>query len=386
MLINDVFNCIENSEDLFIKLWKDICSIETPSSCKSSLDIQAELIKGFCVERGFLVKIFKFNKAGNFLLIETNTNNYSNEIALLAHMDTVHKKGMFGEILVKEQGGYLYGPGVVDCKGGIVVALMTMYALQISDLLETKIKLLLTSDEEVNSKYSGEEGISLIKSNAIGCKACFNCEVGKKGFVTVGRKGTATIEVLVSGKSAHAGNAYFEGVNAIKEAAYKIINIENNSSKDGITFNCGVIEGGSVANIVPDKCSFKIDIRFNSRNEYDESLSVIKNIVDNSYVEGSKSIMKILTMRPPMEKTKDNLDLFEKVKTASTKWDLELINPLTRGGGSDSAYTVQVGVPTVCSMGVIGEFEHTIREKALISSLVSRAKLLAASIAEVIEG
>lgn len=386
MIIDDVFKCIDNSEDRFMKLWREICAVETPSSDKSSLDFQTDIIKNFCIESGFVVVTFEFNQAGNFLLIETNTDRCKNEITLLAHMDTVHKKGLFGGIPVKEEGGFLFGPGVVDCKGGIAVALMAMNAFQLSGINETKIKLLLTSDEEVNAKYSGKEGIDLIKNTVNGSIACFNCEVGKQGFITVGRKGTATIEIQVNGKSAHAGNAYFEGVNAIKEAAYKIINIEKNSSSDGITYNCGSIEGGSVSNIVPDRCSFHVDIRFYSLDDYDEALSVIGMIVDNTYVEGSQSTMRVLAMRPPMEKTNDNMVLFEKIRTASNKWGLEKLNPLIRGGGSDSAYTVQVGVPTLCSMGVIGEFEHTVRERALTSSLVSRSKLLAASILEVIEG
>ena len=46
-----------------------------------------------------------------------------------------------------------------------------------------------------------------------------------------------------------------------------------------------------------------------------------------------------------------------------------------RGGGSDAAYTCKMGVPTLCSMGVEGEFNHTVEEYANVYSLFARAKL-----------
>lgn len=48
------------------------------------------------------------------------------------------------------------------------------------------------------------------------------------------------------------------------------------------------------------------------------------------------------------------------------------------GGGSDSAYTTAAGVPTICAMGVLGEFNHTAREYAIVDTMFMRAKLLIA--------
>ena len=56
---------------------------------------------------------------------------------------------------------------------------------------------------------------------------------------------------------------------------------------------------------------------------------------------------------------------------------------MERGGGSDSAYTVEIGIPTVCSMGTVGRFEHTLKEESQVNSLESRARLLVESILKV---
>jgi glutamate carboxypeptidase len=53
------------------------------------------------------------------------------------------------------------------------------------------------------------------------------------------------------------------------------------------------------------------------------------------------------------------------------------------GGGSDSAYLTKAGIPTLCALGVKGEFNHTVREWAAKDSLVERAKLLTALLTEI---
>ena len=50
-------------------------------------------------------------------------------ICLSGHLDTVHPKGLFGTPAVKFDGDKIYGPGIADCKGGIVAALLAMAAL-----------------------------------------------------------------------------------------------------------------------------------------------------------------------------------------------------------------------------------------------------------------
>ena len=57
--------------------------------------------------------------------------------------------------------------------------------------------------------------------------------------------------------------------------------------------------------------------------------------------------------------------------------------PKERGGGSDSAYTVEIGIPTVCSMGIVGRYEHSVREEADVRTLESRALLMTESIFKV---
>lgn len=163
-------------------------------------------------------------------------------VCFVAHLDTVFPAGTFPDRL-KEENGFLHGPGVVDCKGGIAVALLAMESLRKVGCPRS-LRLLLTPDEEVSNRLSGMEGIRWIQDNSRGCAAAFVCECGTQGEAVTQRKGVLKAQVIIRGKSVHAGMFYDQGASAIREAAYKILQLEEHSEAGGITYNCGKIAEG----------------------------------------------------------------------------------------------------------------------------------------------
>ena len=383
--MDPVFARIEALTPAYEILWERICSFETPSDNKEALDEQSRYLAAYAKANGFHVTEYPFPRAGNCLTAETRPGQ-APRIALLAHLDTVHPVGSFGETPVRRDGDTLYGPGVIDCKGGACVALMAAQALMETEEAAPPIRIILTTDEEVSARYSGPEGVAFIQDQARGVDAAFNCETGLAGYLTVGRKGIIRLQIDVRGKAGHAGNDYFLGVSAIKEAAHKILAIEALSSPDGATFNCGVIAGGTKANVIPGQCRFEVDIRGKTLAVLEQALEQVKAIAEKSFLPGTTATVKILSRRPPMEHTPETDRLFEKVCAVSRRYGLEEVKPKEKGGGSDSAYLVPLGIPTLCSFGPTGTGEHTSAEQGYIPSLQGRAKLLAGSIMEVAAG
>jgi len=377
-----IFNSIDSHFEEYKQLWIDICNIESITADKAAVNQVSDYIERFCLQKGYRVNKHMFERSGNCLSISMNEDSDLPGVALLAHMDTVHEKGKFGNPPVKEDGRYLYGPGVYDCKGGIAVALLVMEVLKETGYNKRSLKLILTGDEEVSNSLSDRGSIDFICDEVKGCVAAFNAEGGEEGKITIARKGIVRLEVNIRGKAAHAGSAYSQGISAIKEAAHKIIEIEKLSCEQNTTYNCGVIKGGEVENIVPEYCSFRIDVRFINQEEFERAMDHVKSVVDTSYIEGTRATLTEISRRLPMELKDGNVELFEHIQSVCNKYDLERIESSFKGGGSDSAYTVLAGVPSVCSVGTIGEGAHTIFEKSRIDSLTARAKMLAATILE----
>lgn len=375
--VNAVFREIEKDEEKYIKFWEDICNIETVSDDKKALDEMADFVTVFAKNEGFSVRRTPFEKCGDFLTIDMNEGAEKGYI-FLAHMDTVHAKGKFGYPPVKIEGNIMTGPGVIDCKGGIAVALLAMKALKTLGY-DKHLRLILTSDEEISNSLGGQKELDFIKDEAAGFKGAFNCEVARDGEVVVSRKGILRIKIHITGKPSHAGIDYFAGVSAIREAAYKIIELETKSKEGATTYNCGIIEGGDMLNIVPASCTMSVDVRVNSVEDMEAAYKVLEQVTAKSFVEGSKAKMELVSKRMPMMHTKETDELFDKLREVSLANGLGDLVQIESGGGSDSAYTQLAGVPSVCAVGTCGDYCHTVNEYAEIDSLVKRAKLLAAT-------
>ena len=206
--VNAVFREIEKDEAKYIKFWEDICNIETVSNDKEALDGLVDFVQEFALAEGFTVKRTPFEKCGDFLTIDMNEGAEKGYI-FLAHMDTVHVKGKFGYPPVKIEGNKMIGPGVIDCKGGIAVALLVMKSLKTLGY-EKHLRLMLTSDEEVSNCLGGEKEIDFIVNTAAGFKGAFNCEVARDGEVVVSRKGILRVRIHITGKPSHSGIDYLQ--------------------------------------------------------------------------------------------------------------------------------------------------------------------------------
>lgn len=376
-----LFEIIDSLADEYKDFLVEICSIESKSEDKAGVDEVCGAVTAKAEKLGFAIKRRRMENAGDVASITYENGGALPPACISAHMDTVFEKGEFGYPPVKEKDGRLYGPGVIDCKGGIAVGLLVLEALKRTGYSDRPVKLILQSDEEVESVNSGCRTIEFMLEESANACAFFNCECRETGKLTTGRKGIIRLYLDIKGRAAHAGD-YFEGRSAIREAAYKIIELEQKSVKDGITYNCGVIEGGTALNVVPDKCRVYIDVRIRNTAEYDKAMKVLEEVASHVHVEGTETRVVRISDRKPMERTEQNVKLFEHIKAVSQKYGMGDMTEFYSNGGSDAAYTTLAGIPTVDDIGPIGDNYHTKDEWCDISSIAGSAKLIAASIIE----
>ena len=377
MELTHIFSVIEQLNEPYCDLWEQVCNIESPAEFKQGVDAVGQVFIRIAQQNQWMVEIAEQEKAGNAICITMNPESAQKPLAVSGHIDTVFPLGTFPTPAVYRDNGRIYGPGVIDCKGGVVAAVMAMDALTWCGFRKRPIKLIIQTDEETSSITSNKQTVAFMLEKARDAIAFLNLEGVQYGTAVLSRKGILRYRFTVRGKSAHAAKC-LEGANAICEAAHKIIQLEKWKDADGITCNCGVIQGGTVPNSVAEECVFHADIRFADQTQYRKAVQMCEKIVAESTVPGCTCHLEKVSERPAMPRTSANEALFEKMNAIYASCGLPVLKPRHCVDGSDAAYTTQAGIPTVDSLGVDGGKIHSPQEFAYIESLVDCAKRLAA--------
>ncbi len=371
---------LDQCREEMLFLWETLVRMESPSADPEAIDRLASHLDTYCRALGMETEKFRPEGAGTCLAAATPARALP-PILLLGHMDTVHPVGSFPGGPFTRRDGCVYGPGVHDCKGGLVMALYVIRALQHIGYDRRQLRLALVSDEETGHSLSQMASVEFLERHAQGCGAAFTFESGLlNGDIVTGRKGGGVIRLTVEGIASHCGTAPEKGASAVREAARKVVAIEDLTDFSRVTFNCGLIRGGSSVNVVPDRCEVSVALRFHTNRDRDEALSALQSICGRVETPGTQCTLSPLAGFPAMEETDRTAALLALYRDSSTALGLGTPESVYSAGCSDSAYTTALGIPTLCALGVLGQGQHSPDEHAFADSLLPQAKRLAAAI------
>jgi glutamate carboxypeptidase len=373
---------LQKQQPRIIKTIRQLVEIESPSDLKQAVDRLGTVLASRFAELGGRVRVHLAEKFGNHLQVDfkgSGKNKAEKPVLLLGHMDTVYPIGTISKMRCRVMKGRLYGPGVLDMKSGIALALHAIEAMLKwnTDKLPRPVTILLVSDEEVGSTSSRGITETLARKSS----AVLVLEPAQGLAVKTARKGICEYTLKVTGKAAHAGLDFEKGQSAIVELAKQIWQISQLVDlRRGITVNVGKISGGTRANVVAAEASAAIDVRVSRMAdalEVDGKLRSLKPFNRNCQIAMSGGLN-----RPPMERTTGVVALYEKATAVADElgWKLE---EAAVGGGSDGNFTAALGIPTLDGLGGVGEGAHAEHESVVISELPKRAALLAALIARI---
>ena len=378
MKCNEMLQTVDALNETYIKIWADVCNIESPTKFKEGVDACGEYFAELARQKGWKVEYFRQPVAGDVVDITLNPDSEEKPIIFSGHLDTVHPVGSFGTPAVKIEGNKMFGPGVCDCKGGAVAAFMAMDALDRHNFRGRPVKLILQTDEEVSSAISNKKTIGYMCEEALKSVAFLNLEGHKDNKASITRKGILRYRVDVRGKASHSANCH-KGVNAIVEAAHEIIELEKMKQVEGgISCNCGMIEGGTTPNTVAEECCFTADIRFANAAQQEQAREAVARVTQNVTLPGCTSTATQISFRPAMEEVERNHALLNRANEIYEAYGLPRLIPTHAKGGSDAAYVTIAGIPCMDSIGTEGEDIHSIRERMELPSLVRCAKRVAA--------
>lgn len=242
------------------------------------------------LERWMLTEGFAVRRLGNNLWMESGPVDGRPTILLNAHIDTVKPaSGYTRDPFTPEiEDGCLYGLGSND-DGGSLVALLETYSRLIQKEQPYRLIFSATAEEEV----SGKGGLDLILP-----------ELGRIDFgvmgeptgmrMAVAERGLMVLDCTAYGKSGHA--ARNEGVNAIYKAIEDIQWFKSHSFDrvsdflGAVKMSVTQINAGTQHNVVPDRCTFVVDVRPNGMYTNPELLEMIKSSVSCEVKERSTRI------------------------------------------------------------------------------------------------
>ena len=365
----------KSKQEEIIEAIRAMVECESPSDSPADVNRYVDLV----IEQSKDIatpKIIKSDQYGRHLRLDCKLPGRPRGERILAveHSDTVWPMGTLRSMPYKRGRGRLWGPGVLDMKSGIAFFFFAVRALRDLDLpVRRKISLLLVSDEEVGSKHS--RALTEAEARQSSCALVLEPGSNMTGELKTARKGIAGYRLHVEGKPAHAGIDFDSGANAIVELAHQIERVAGFTDRErGTTVNVGVVSGGTRTNVIPAEAHADIDVRVVRAKDAASIDRKIRSLrpVDKRCkltVEGGLN-------RPPMERSKAVVDLFERASEIGASLGMKLDESST-GGGSDGNFTAAIGVPTLDGLGGVGEGAHAVNESILINRIADRTALLA---------
>jgi glutamate carboxypeptidase len=292
-------------------------------------------------------------------------------VLLLGHLDTVWPAGTLATMPWREAEGKLFGPGVLDMKAGVVMALEAVAAMG-----EVRpVTLLLNSEEEVGSPVSR----AITERLAQQCVAVLVLEPAQGLAYKTARKGVGDFRLHVQGVAAHAGVDFQSGHSAVLEMARLIERVSGFTDLErGLTVNPGVIAGGTRSNVIAAECTAQIDVRIAKASDAARVERMFRGLTTTD--NACKLTVSGGINRPPMERKAGTVRLFRQARALAAQMGLALEEAST-GGGSDGNFTASLGVPTLDGMGAVGAGAHAVHEHVVAGHLVERTAMLAGMLA-----
>lgn len=375
--MNCLLEACREAEPRLLTRIRQLVEIESPSDDKRAVDACVDATAGMAAEVGGRARRHRQRAFGDVLELRFGAGRATKKkeapVMLLGHLDTVWSLGTLAKMPFRTADGRVWGPGTLDMKAGVAMAITAIEILRTIGAEHRPILMLLNSDEEVGSPVSRAITEKLAGESA----AVFVLEPaqGLGGAYKTARKGAGIYTVRVKGLAAHAGVDFERGHSAIHELAHQLETIRTFTELDrGLTVNPGVIRGGTRTNVVAAEAEAQIDVRIARAKDAVR----IERRFRRLRVRDRECVLDVEggMNRMPMERSRATVALFRRAQKLAYDFGFRLEEAAT-GGGSDGNFTAAMGVPTLDGMGAVGEGAHASHESVILKELVPRTALLA---------
>ena len=299
---------------------------------------------------------------------------------LCGHIDTVHPPHGPFQGMTSLDDDLATGPGVMDMKGGLIVALS---ALEILAEVGRPIDwtMVLVPDEETGTYHSEQTLTEAARGHDVGL--VFEPALAD-GSLVVERMGSGTFMIESHGRAAHVGRAFTDGRSAVVALARAVVEVSTLADPErGRIVSVGPLHGGGVTNAVPHHARAWGNVRYPDatvQRELEQDMHAVVERLDAELrredPDAASVGVRTSFIRPAKPRTPEVLDLAERARAVSEALDHPMPFAAT-GGACDGNLLQAAGVPTIDTLGVRGGGMHRPDEFIALSSLVERTTLLA---------
>lgn len=332
-------------------------------------------------------------RAGHFIATHKG-NDRGKRLLLIAHLDTVFEPtSLFQKY--RREGDRAIGPGVTDDKGGIAVIIAALRAMQAGGTLKAAdITVVLTGDEEKTGEPISQARAALIEAGKWADIALeFENLARENGqdFGTIARRSANNWTLVTTGKTGHGGSVF--GPELGYGASYEIVRIldawRRELPEENLTFNIGVIGGGTPASIDPTGVKVSAEGKTNvvaaqaiARGdlrsltpEQDARARAAMQAIVAQHLPGTGATLTFQDNTPPMAPTEGNRALLAKLNVANQDLALPQMAefPPAKRGAADSSF-VAAYADTMAGMGPSGGSLHAEGEWLDVPSIAIQAK------------
>ena len=371
-----------------LELLKEFASFDSETNYVEGNARSITMVKRFLEPLGTSIEEITYEQVGTHLIARLIPKQPEGRIVLNAHLDTVFPVGFAKEHPWHIEGDWLYGLGVLDCKGGVAVSSAAVrIAKELGILPNVEIDLVYVCDEEQGS-VTGQEVYAQI---CPGADAAYIFEPGvtdEDGAIAIvtSRQGVILGNLDIIGVEAHAGGAYSQGHSANQELAYKILELYSfNDDEKGVYYNAAPVSGGRPNGVVSGSANMQFCVAgIPDWDTYHEVERKLDQMGSHTHDSGCSVNLSYRQLFPPQLHLPKSTQLFHEIKNAADMLGLRVKEDGVRFRGEDihcagdANYMGALGIPALDGFGPTGCDMHAVTERLYIPSIREKTELFAA--------
>lgn len=322
-------------------------------------------------------------------------NGRGRRILLIGHLDTVFEPDSPFQRFTRE-GHRAVGPGVGDDKGGLVVIVAALRAMHSAGTLrDADIEIVLTGDEERPGSPIAVARRDLIEAGRRADAALEFENLARddgRDFGTVARRSSTSWTLRTRGETGHSSGIFTEssGYGAIYELARILDTFRRELPEPNLTYNVGVVAGGTPAeidadgfrvtasgktNIIAETAIARGDIRTLSAEQEARIRARMQEIVARHLPRTEAELVFAEDGYPPMAPTEGNRRLLARLNAVNRDLGLPEMPEYdpARRGAADSSFVAN-DTDTLAGLGAAGGNAHAEGEYIDLDSLARSAR------------